>query len=137
MKKQSESVIKRIFQDRYGISSVKPSLYGNRFYNFMRTLTKNKDVPADVMEFPPLPILESKLKEGNEPKLSLVQAFQKVNHRNVASLPIPKKNTKSALSINAEKLQAPIDVVMMESPEKDNIISTKLQVLESEEVLHK
>eukprot|EP00834_Sanchytrium_tribonematis_P007372 NODE_656_length_4979_cov_1.014754.p5 type:complete len:177 gc:universal NODE_656_length_4979_cov_1.014754:187-717(+) len=82
-KKKTESVLKRVFQDKYGVSAVKPSFYGERFFNFMRTLTSITTVSNNAPEFPPLPILESKLKEQQDSvqPVSLVQAFQKSNHQ--------------------------------------------------------
>ena len=138
MKKRSESFFKRLVQDKYGVSAVKPLYYGERFFNFMRTLTSNTSIPTNTPEFPPLPALESKLKEHQDTiqPLSLVQAFQKSNLNNYQ----PRKNksqiatltTKTSLDSSLSKSIEPIleAKAMTVSPDK-------LDVLESEEVLDK
>ena len=128
MKKRSESFFKRLVQDKYGVSAVKPSFYGERFFNFMRTLTVNQSIPTNMPEFPPLPILESKLKElqENQQPLSLVQAFQKSNNSNYGQ---PRKPKASQIATSKDSsLSKPVEPII----EMNRTLSPdKLEILES------
>ena len=73
-RKRTEAVFRRLFQDKMGVSAVKPSFYGERFFNFMRTTTKESSL-GEAAPFPPLPILQSNLVATDQP-LSLQQAFR-------------------------------------------------------------
>ena len=132
-KKRTESFFKRIVQDKYGVSAVKPSFYGQRFFNFMRTLTINNAIPNTTPEFPPLPMLESKLKqEKDQPQpLSLVQAFQKSTHHSSYQQPRKNKIKSDATSLN-KSIEPILEKQIVSSPTED----IKLEVVVSQEAIN-